>query len=203
MTELDRKPNAASEQTRHALAQALKTLMAQKPLEKITIHDITELCGIRRQNFYYHFEDVYDLMHWMFEEEAVSLLREHEGTELWQEGMLQLYRYIEANRAVCLCALRSLGRNSLKRFFERDIYAIIHRTVEQIGTEVGALGHGSADEDAEMMTHYYVVAAAGMMESWLVGEIQKTPEEIIAFMDRVISDHMHGAAARLKEQREE
>ena len=51
-----------------------------------------------------------------------------------------------------------------------------------------------------MMTHYYVVAAAGMMESWLVGEIQKTPEEIIAFMDRVISDHMHGAAARLKGQ---
>ena len=50
------------------------------------------------------------------------------------------------------------------------------------------------------MTHYYVVVAAGMMESWLVGEIQKTPEEIIAFMDRVISDHMRGAAVRLKEQ---
>ena len=52
---MERKPNAASDQTRHALAQALKELMAQKPLNKITIHDLTECCGIRRQNFYYHF----------------------------------------------------------------------------------------------------------------------------------------------------
>ena len=47
--------------------------MAQKPIDKITIHDITERCGIRRQNFYYHFEDMYDLMRWMFQEEAMSL----------------------------------------------------------------------------------------------------------------------------------
>lgn len=78
-----------------ALAEALKTLMAQKLMDKITIHDITELCGIRRQNFYYHFEDVYDLMRWMFSEEAVSLLRRHEGTLLWQEGLLQLFQYLD------------------------------------------------------------------------------------------------------------
>lgn len=63
---MERKPNAASDQTEHALAEALKTLMAHKPFDKITIRDITELAGIRRQNFYYHFEDVYDLMRWMF-----------------------------------------------------------------------------------------------------------------------------------------
>ena len=92
---MERKPNAASDQTRRALAEALKTLMAQKLMDKITIHDITELCGIRRQNFYYHFEDVYDLMRWMFSEEAVSLLRRHEGTLLWQEGLLQLFQYLD------------------------------------------------------------------------------------------------------------
>lgn len=45
-------------------------------------------------------------MRWMFQEEAVSLLRQHDGTLLWQEGLLQLFRYIEENKAVCLCALR-------------------------------------------------------------------------------------------------
>ena len=49
---MERKPNAASDQTKHALAEALKTLMAQKPFDKITIRDISELAGIRRQNFY-------------------------------------------------------------------------------------------------------------------------------------------------------
>ena len=74
----------------------------------------------------------------MFQEEAVALLQQHEGTLLWQEGLLQLFRYIEQNRAVCLCALKSVGREHLKRFFEADIHAIIHRAVEEVGEEVGA-----------------------------------------------------------------
>ena len=55
----------------------------------------------------------------MFQEEAVALL--------------QLFRYIEQNREVCLCALKSVGREHLKRFLQPDIHAIIHRAVEEVG----------------------------------------------------------------------
>ena len=193
---MEKRTYAASDQTKHALAAALKELMAQRPIDKITIHDITERCGIRRQNFYYHFEDVYDLMRWMFQEEAVSLLRQHEGTLLWQEGLLQLFRYIEENKAVCLCALRSAGREHLKRFFETDIHAIIHRTVEQLGHEVGAISAGVTESDVELVTHFYVVALTGMLESWLLGEIDRTPEELISFADRTLMDQVQGARLR-------
>ena len=186
---MEKRTYAASDQAKHALAAALKELMAQKPIDKITIHDITERCGIRRQNFYYHFEDVYDLMRWMFQEEAMSLLRQHEGTLLWQEGLLQLFRYIEENKAVCLCALRSVGREHLKRFFETDIHAIIHRTVEQFGHEVGAISAGVTESDVELVTHFYVVALTGMLESWLLGEIDRTPEELIRSADCILQDH--------------
>lgn len=193
---MEKRTYAASDQTKHALAAALKELMAQRPIDKITIHDITERCGIRRQNFYYHFEDVYDLMRWMFQEEAMSLLRQHEGTLLWQEGLLQLFRYIEENKAVCLCALRSVGREHLKRFFETDIHAIIHRTVEQFGHEVGAISAGVTESDVELVTHFYVVALTGMLESWLLGEIDRTPEELISFADRTLMDQVQGARLR-------
>lgn len=193
---MEKRTYAASDQTKHALAAALKELMAQRPIDKITIHDITERCSIRRQNFYYHFEDVYDLMRWMFQEEAVSLLRQHEGTLLWQEGLLQLFRYIEENKAVCLCALRSVGREHLKRFFETDIHAIIHRTVEQFGHEVGAISAGVTEADIELTTHFYVVALTGMLESWLLDEIDRTPEELISFADCILQDHVQGARLR-------
>ena len=193
---MEKRTYAASDQTKHALAAALKELIAQKPIDKITIHDITERCGIRRQNFYYHFEDVYDLMRWMFQEEAMSLLRQHEGTLLWQEGLLQLFRYIEENKAVCLCALRSVGREHLKRFFETDIHAIIHRTVEQFGHEVGAISAGVTESDVELVTHFYVVALTGMLESWLLGEIDRTPEELIRSTDCILQDHCRGAKLR-------
>ena len=88
-----------SETTKQELSAALKTLMSQKPLEKISIREITDLCGLRRETFYYHFADIYDLVKWMFEEEAIVLLRQHEGVQLWQEGLLQLFHYIQDNRA--------------------------------------------------------------------------------------------------------
>jgi len=109
---------------------------------------------------------------------------------------LQLFCYIEANRAVCLCALRSVGREHLKRFFEADIHAVIHRTVEQIGTEVGTLRAGVTEEEASLMTHLYVVTFAGMLESWLTGEIDGTPEELAAFVDQFLQDHIRGARLR-------
>lgn len=57
----DKNPSV-SEHTKHALATALKQAMARKPLDKITIAELTHACNIRRQSFYYHFEDIYDLL---------------------------------------------------------------------------------------------------------------------------------------------
>lgn len=51
-----------SQITKRALASSLKLLLLQKPLNKITINDIAEKCGVSRMTFYYHFKDVYDLV---------------------------------------------------------------------------------------------------------------------------------------------
>lgn len=194
---MDSKNSSVSEQTKQQLAAALKTLMAQKPMGKITISELTAHCKIRRQSFYYHFEDIYDLLRWMIQSEAISLLEQQEGALLWKEGLLQLFRYLEENRAVCLCALKSLGRDHLRRFFEADIYAIIHRTIEQFGESIGVRSRLDSFVDVEMLTHFYVVALAGMTESWLLGEIDRTPEELIQFVDTILNDQVNGAAARV------
>lgn len=193
---MDDKNLSVSEQTKHALAAALKEAMAQKSLDKITISELTSACNIRRQSFYYHFEDIYDLLRWMFENEAISLLRQQEGALLWKEGLLQLFRYLEENRAVCLCALRSMGRDHIRRFFESDIYAIIHLTIEQLADEIGVRGQLDSFVDVETLTHFYVVALAGIVESWLLGEIDRTPEQLIQFADTMLNDQVRGAAAR-------
>ena len=49
-----------SQTTKRALEASLKKLLLQKPLNKITINDITEDCGVNRMTFYYHFKDIYD-----------------------------------------------------------------------------------------------------------------------------------------------
>ena len=51
--------------TKKVLAYALKSLMASRPLSKITVGDICEACDMNRKSFYYHFRDKYDLVNWI------------------------------------------------------------------------------------------------------------------------------------------
>ena len=66
----------------------------------------------------------------------MALLREHEGVTLWQDGLLQLFQYLQKNRAVCLCALHSMSREHLKDFFRTDLQAIIQNTIREIAAEL-------------------------------------------------------------------
>lgn len=186
----------ASYTAKREICTALKNLMAQKPLNKITVAEIMSACGMARQHFYYHFEDVYDAVRWMFEEEALVLLREHEGVMLWQDGLLQLFQYLQENKAVCLCALRSIGREHLKHFFQTDIRTIIQSTIRSIAVE---RHYQAGEQELNMLTQFYVGALANIVEDWLLEEIQGSPEEIIRFVDQVLQDHVRGADLRMSE----
>lgn len=63
-----------SNTTKQDLEASLKKVMLQKPLDKITISDITSDCGISRMAFYYHFKDIYDLVEWSCLEDAKRAL---------------------------------------------------------------------------------------------------------------------------------
>ena len=56
--------------TKKAIAQCLKNLAAEKSFLKISIGDITAACGLNRQTFYYHFQDKYELLDWIYYEEC-------------------------------------------------------------------------------------------------------------------------------------
>lgn len=177
--------NSASERTKRNLAAALKKKMAKKPLEQITIQELTDPCGMQRRAFYYHFEDIYDLVRWMFQEEAISLLKRQEGALLWQEGLLQLFYYLEENRAVCLCALRSPGHDTLKRFFGANLEAIFRQALEETAARL------ELELDPEGIP-LFVSALGGIMESWLLGSFSDTPEKMVSRINSFLQSHIYG-----------
>lgn len=54
--------NEAGEQTRDNLKQAFLELYATKPIERISIREITDRAGYNRATFYLYFRDIYDLL---------------------------------------------------------------------------------------------------------------------------------------------
>lgn len=73
-TEITMKYEVTSQNTKKMLASTLISLMKKKSLSKISISEIVKECQINRKTFYYHFEDIYELLEWHFEQEIYSLV---------------------------------------------------------------------------------------------------------------------------------
>ncbi len=69
--------------TKQLLAQSFIELSQKQAVERITVDDITNNCGLSRQAFYYHFEAKYDLVSWIFSEMSNSILDSHITKEPW------------------------------------------------------------------------------------------------------------------------
>ena len=84
-------------------------MIETKPLEKISVQEVTGKAELNRQTFYYHFDDIYDLLKWTLEREAIELLYDRQEENLWKEGLRDFLLYLEKNRAFAQNAVYSLG----------------------------------------------------------------------------------------------
>ena len=62
------------DKTKKKIASSLMNLVEKKPIDKITITDITVNCDISRQVFYRYFLDKKDLINWIYEEDCGSVI---------------------------------------------------------------------------------------------------------------------------------
>lgn len=118
------KERATTRMTKKALAASLKKLMEDSALDKISIREITEDCGVNRKTFYYHFENIYDLVNWLFEEEAIESVKQYDFLADYKEVVRFSMNYVEENEHVVNSALDALGRDELKNSFTITLWAI-------------------------------------------------------------------------------
>lgn len=104
--------------------------MEKKPLDKITVREIIEDCGINRKTFYYHFRDIYHLIKWIFEEEAIEVVKQYDLIVNYYDAIQFVLDYVEKNKLICNCAFDAIGRDELKRFFQKDFLFIIQNIVD-------------------------------------------------------------------------
>lgn len=50
--------------TKAMIADTLHNMMQQKNFDKITVTELVEACNISRQTFYYHFQDILEVVEW-------------------------------------------------------------------------------------------------------------------------------------------
>lgn len=172
---------ANSQITKKVLANALKELMRSKSLNKISIQDIVDRCGLNRQTFYYHFHDIYDLLGWIYEKEAVEKIVQYKSYKNWKEGFYQVFKYIEDNKSFCMNTLNSLGREHLDYYLYSITYDLVIGVVYELSNNMKI-----KEEYKRFIANFYTLAFIGLIIQWMKNGMKEDPEIIINDLSELI-----------------
>lgn len=175
-----------NEKTRYRLAEAAKECMKGTSVDRITVKEIAETCGMTRQTFYRNFQDKYDLINWYFDKLLLeSFAHMGEGKTVY-EGLVKKFEYIRKERVFFAGAFRSDDHNSLK---EHDFELILRFYLDLLEEKTGK----PPQEKFRFLLEMYCRGSIYMTVKWVVGGMKATPEE----MARLLIDAMPGAVAEL------
>ena len=73
----------------------------------------------KRQTFYYHFRDKYEVVSWIFWHEVEPLLSDFDQLGNWTCGLAELCVYLQENRGFSIRVLEVEGQNSFCGYLEQ------------------------------------------------------------------------------------
>jgi len=176
--------------TKYELEVALKKYLLKKPLDKITIHELTDECGISRMAFYYHFKDIYDLAQWACLEDAKRVLNGKKTKDTWQEGLLDIFAAIYDNKPFIMNAYHAINREQLEAFLYQRTYELLYDVVK---SEVK--GHQVTENDQKFIAQFYKYSFVGLVLEWInqgmTQDYRPIAKKTITLMEDAIETAIH------------
>lgn len=151
--------------TKNELGRALYTLLGKKNLDRITVADITGLCGLNRQTFYYHFHDVYELAEWLIDREVAELASsENAKTGDWHELLMHIFLRLTESKSVALHLYRSRGWHHIIDYVYRRVSPLLEERARNL---VAELQLDVPEDDLLFVVRIYLYALSGVLDAWL------------------------------------
>jgi probable dihydroxyacetone kinase regulator len=159
----------------HLLAEGLKELSAKRPIEKITIKEITDKAGVIRPTFYHHFQDKYELLEWIIRGELLEPVRPLVEKGQVAEAVTQLLNTIAENKVFYTRAVQMEGAVS----FEDVAHKCLKEMLLTIMRERMKVGRGRYEWlTPDLMASYYAQTICLMITTWVMGDMTIPPREI-------------------------
>jgi len=182
-----------SQITKRALEESLKKLLLKKPLEKITITDITEDCGISRMTFYYHFKDIFDLVEWSCVEDAAKAIDGKKTYDTWQQGYLQIFEAVLENKPLITNAYHSISREQVEIYLYKLTYDLLIGVVNE-----QSFGMEIREEDKKFIADFYKFALVGLLLDWIKNGMREDPSIIIDRLSILVHGNISAALDRYR-----
>ena len=160
-----------NETIKYKLATAMKECMKSASVEKITVTEIVETCGVTRQTFYRNFKDKYDLINWYFDKILLESF-EHmgEGKTVY-EGLVNKFHYIQQEKLFFKAAFKNDDQNCLR---DHDFQLICAFYAEQLETRMAC----RLSRQLQFQLEMYCQGSIYMTVQWVLGYRKCSAEEL-------------------------
>ena len=165
----------SGEKVKYRLAEAMKECMKKAPVEKITVKEITEECGVTRQTFYRNFQDKYDLINWYFDKILIESF-EHMGEgQTVYESLVNKFQYIQKETLFFRAAFKNDDQNCLR---DHDFELITKFYTDRIEGNTGK----KMSDKIRFQLEMYCQGSIYMTVQWVLGNHKATPETLARFL---------------------
>ena len=164
--------------TKQDILDTLLLLLKDKTLNDITVKDLTERCGISRQAFYYHFQDLYAVVDWALQQELDMLAQEKDLESTKAKVVEQMLR----NRAVVLNLYRSFERSYVEHYLRKWALPIVEEKVAQ-QAEHYHVTREQAKFVAELATTALLSLVLGWLDRGMPGRVLEHLDDLEAISD--------------------
>lgn len=184
-TKANRKESRSVLRTQNLLKNGLTDLMKQKPLQKITVKELTDYVNLNRGTFYLHYKDIFDLM----DQIENALLQDFETINqthkvLEMNGhpyplLYDLFCFLKENAEFTRILIID---NQDQNFVDKIKNILKQRCL----TDWHYLFSNYSEQKSELYSSYVIYGCIGMIENWLRNGLRETPEELATYADDVI-----------------
>ena len=148
--------------TKNAIRASFLKLLDERPLNRITVKDITDDCGINRNSFYYHYQDIPSLISEIFTQEVERIIREHPSIDSLEECIEIASEFAMEHKRAILHIYNSVNRD----IFEQYLWRACEQTVITY-FRTAFPDRKLSPEDRTVLLHYHTCNTFGMVSAWL------------------------------------
>ena len=148
--------------TRNAIKASFLKLLNERPLNQITIKDIVEDCGINRNSFYYHFQDIPTLLEEIVKEDADRILEEHASTSSVEECMEVAVRFALENKRAVMHIYHSANRAMYEKYLIQTCRHVVTEYINMVYGDIPV-----KEEDKTILIRFYECECFGQIMEWM------------------------------------
>ncbi|MEA5152220.1 MAG: TetR/AcrR family transcriptional regulator C-terminal domain-containing protein [Oscillospiraceae bacterium] len=166
--------------TEKAIRAAFMQLLNDRPLSKITVKDISDSCGINRNSFYYHYQDIPSLIQQILSDEIDRIISEYSSVDSLAECMSAAIGFAAENKRAIYHIYNSVNRD----MFEQYLWRVCEYTVKAyVGTAFAELRLDEAEREA--LIQYHIYETFGITSGWLHDGMREDMQPFIEKLGKV------------------